>query len=169
MGVVVWVRPNRTPCKNQQLQFALASTAVYLETGNFNTERSLRCAHIGRAESVSVWAYQCLRWGVSNHALRHFVLDGSCAAQPQTAMKRTKRTAQIQNGNQLDSLAQVMDGLKSIVTLAELLQGYSEGEWTKPEVVVHAGMMISRSADQLSDLLRQMDHHGGDHPSYIAR
>ena len=150
------VRPNKQ-CKNEQQHFALASTAVYLETGNFMARQSLRCARIGRAESVLATAYQCQRWDVSNHALSHFVLDGSCAAQ-RTAMKHISRKNQIHNRNSLDDFDKALDCWEKIIVITKLIRACSETEWLDSQIVAHAGDLILLEANNLYDLLRKLEY-----------
>lgn len=51
-----------------------SSAAVRIETGNFSKRQRLEHAHSGVSQSVLLWAYQCLLWGVSRS--RPFSLAG---------------------------------------------------------------------------------------------
>ena len=115
------------------------------------------CAHIGRAESVSVWAYECLIRGVSNHALVRFILDGSCAAQPQTAMKRISQKKLAQYRNTADDFDKALDCWEKITIITKMVRACSETKWLDSKIVGHASDLILLEADNLYGLLRKLE------------
>jgi hypothetical protein len=141
-------------CNNKLRQFA-SSAAVHDETGNFkDSKRRSKRAQIGRAESVSWKAYQCLSWSVSNHAPSRFWAEVIGAYANGLKMKKPSSIATATTVKDFD---QARNCWENIVTIVELLRGCAESEWMKPEVVRNASDIMLRETRKLDALLTKFE------------
>jgi hypothetical protein len=144
-------RQSRKQCKNQNQAFALASTAVRNETGNFTVRQSLRHARIGRAESVLAKAYQCLFRDVSNHA--PFVLDNGRAARCRNAAMKKSQHAKMKEPSLIETFDQATDCWLNILAIADLIQISAESDLPNSQTFVRASAVITSEANKIHNLL----------------